>query len=204
MLIRQLGPFFAGVISLGILLILLGAGGVVDNPNGVAPDRYVYYPGTEILAEDEIRVIACGTGLPAARRSQAATCFLIEAGNGDKFLFDIGTGSAERISALQIPYNYLDKIFISHLHTGHFGDLDALFVGGALAGRQKPLRVWGPSGDQSAIPGGGVALHRGFGNVGRFLNWCFVAHLTSALSVKDFCALLQPEMSHAGRDGAPV
>jgi ribonuclease Z len=25
--------------------------------------------------------------------------------------------------------------------------LDALFVGGALAGRQKPLRVWGPSGE---------------------------------------------------------
>jgi ribonuclease Z len=48
---------------------------------------------------------------------------------------------------MQIPYNYLDKVFLSHLHTDHFGDLDALFVGGALAGRQKPLRVWGPAGD---------------------------------------------------------
>jgi ribonuclease Z len=47
---------------------------------------------------------------------------------------------------MQIPYNFLDKVFLSHLHTDHFGDLDALFVGGALAGRQKPLRVWGPSG----------------------------------------------------------
>ena len=53
----------------------------------------------------------------------------------------------ERIAAMQIPYNYLDKVFLSHLHTDHFGDLDALFVGGALAGRQKPLRVWGPAGD---------------------------------------------------------
>ncbi|UCH40580.1 MAG: hypothetical protein JSU67_02445, partial [Gammaproteobacteria bacterium] len=67
------------------------AGGVVEDPNGIAPDRYVYYPGTEPLAKDEIRVTACGTGLPAARRSQAATCFLIEAGNGEKYLFDIGT-----------------------------------------------------------------------------------------------------------------
>jgi ribonuclease Z len=48
---------------------------------------------------------------------------------------------------MQIPYNYLDRVFLSHLHTDHFGDLDALFVGGALAGRQKPLRVWGPRGD---------------------------------------------------------
>jgi ribonuclease Z len=94
-----------------------------------------------------MRLIACGTGMPTARPKQAASCWLLELGNGDKFIFDIGTGSAERIAALQIPYNYLDKVFLSHLHTDHFGDLDALFVGGALAGRQKPLRVWGPSGD---------------------------------------------------------
>ena len=94
-----------------------------------------------------MRLIACGTGMPTARPKQAASCWLLELGNGDKFIFDVGTGSGERIAAMQIPYNYLDKVFLSHLHTDHFGDLDALFVGGALAGRQKPLRVWGPSGD---------------------------------------------------------
>jgi ribonuclease Z len=60
--------------------------------------------------------------------------------------FDIGSGSAERISSLQIPYNYLDKVFVGHLHTDHFGALHDLFVGGALMGRNVPLRVWGPSG----------------------------------------------------------
>jgi len=107
--------------------------------------RDFYAPNTEDLGPDEMRLIACGTGMPTARPKQAASCWLLELGNGDKFIFDIGTGSAERIAALQIPYNYLDKVFLSHLHTDHFGDLDALFVGGALAGRQKPLRVWGPS-----------------------------------------------------------
>jgi ribonuclease Z len=112
-----------------------------------AHDRDFYAPNSEDLAPDEMRLIACGTGMPTARPKQAASCWLLELGNGDKFIFDAGTGSAERISALQIPYNYLDKVFLSHLHTDHFGDLDALFVGGALSGRQKPLRVWGPSGD---------------------------------------------------------
>ena len=107
--------------------------------------RDFYSPNSEDLGPDEMRLIACGTGMPTARPKQAASCWLLELGNGDKFIFDIGTGSAERIAALQIPYNYLDKVFLSHLHTDHFGDLDALFVGGALAGRQKPLRVWGPS-----------------------------------------------------------
>jgi ribonuclease Z len=109
--------------------------------------RDFYAPNSEDLGPNEMRLIACGTGMPTARPKQAASCWLLELGNGDKFLFDIGTGSAERIAALQIPYNFLDKVFLSHLHTDHFGDLDALFVGGALSGRQKPLRVWGPSGD---------------------------------------------------------
>jgi len=112
-----------------------------------ARPRDSYFPNSEDLQPDEMRVIACGTGMPTARPSQAAACFLVELGNGDKFLFDLGTGSAERIAALQIPYNFLDKIFLGHLHTDHFGDLASIYVGGALAGRQKPLRVWGPSGD---------------------------------------------------------
>ena len=122
------------------------AGGKVTDPAGVAPDRYVYYPGTEALNKDEIRVVACGTGMPAARRGQAATCFLVETGNGDKFIFDIGSGSMANLAALMIPYEYLDKVFLTHLHTDHMGDIDGLWAGGWTAGRPNALKVWGPSG----------------------------------------------------------
>jgi ribonuclease Z len=118
------------------------------SPVNALKDRDVYYPGSEELAPDEMRVVACGTGMPNARPKQAAACFLVELGNGEKFIFDIGTGSSERISAMKIPYDYLDKVFIGHLHADHFGDLDALWVGGVLANRQRPLRVWGPSGHE--------------------------------------------------------
>ena len=121
-----------------------------ENVEEVSPvkarPRDAYYPNSEDLNPDEMRIVACGTGMPTTRSAQAAACFLVELGNGDKFLFDIGSGSAERISSLQIPYNYLDKVFIGHLHTDHFGALHDLFVGGALMGRNVPLRVWGPSG----------------------------------------------------------
>ncbi|MCP4902099.1 MAG: MBL fold metallo-hydrolase, partial [bacterium] len=130
---------------------LIGESIAAESPPKVSPvkarARDFYAPNSEDLGPDEMRLIACGTGMPTARPKQAASCWLLELGNGDKFIFDVGTGSAERIAAMQIPYNYLDKVFLSHLHTDHFGDLDALFVGGALAGRQKPLRVWGPKGD---------------------------------------------------------
>jgi ribonuclease Z len=122
------------------------AGGKVLSPVLAAPDRYVYYPGTEALGPDEIRVVACGTGMPAARRAQAATCFLVEIGNGDKFIFDIGSGSMANLAALMIPYQYLDKVFLTHLHTDHMGDIDSLWAGGWTAGRPNALQVWGPSG----------------------------------------------------------
>jgi len=134
------------VVSAFSASVIFAAGGVVNSPTGAAPQRYVYYPGTEELAKDEIRLIACGTGLPAARRDQAATCYLVELGNGDKFLFDVGTGSMANVAALMIPYDFLDKVFLTHLHTDHWGDFSTLWAGGWTAGRTKPLRVWGPSG----------------------------------------------------------
>ena len=124
---------------------LWAAGGEVDDPVGIAPERYVYYPGTEPLGADEIRIIACGTGMPDARRLQASACFLVELGNGDKFVFDLGTGSMRNINSLMIPFEYLTKIFLTHLHTDHWSDLIAMWAGGWTAGRPGPLEVWGPS-----------------------------------------------------------
>jgi ribonuclease Z len=122
--------------------------GPTFSPTGTLEDRDVYYPGTEALSPDEMRVIACGTGMPNARPKQAAACWLVELGNGDKFIFDIGTGSAERLSAMKIPYDYLDKVFIGHLHSDHFGDMDALWVGGVVGNRVNPMKVWGPAGHE--------------------------------------------------------
>ena len=136
--------FLAGLFTAVVILAFLSF--TNEHDDHVAEDRDVYYPGTEELAPDEMRVIACGTGMPTTRAAQAAACFLVELGNGDKFLFDIGSGSAERISSLQIPYDYLNKVFVGHLHGDHFGAIGELFIGGGLMGRRIPLEIWGPSG----------------------------------------------------------
>lgn len=115
------------------------------------PERDAYFPNSEDLGPEEMRIISCGTGMPSARESQAASCFLVELGNGDKFIFDGGTGSDVRIGSLEIPYDLLDKIFISHLHTDHWGSFPAYYVGGWVAGRTVPLRVWGPSGSRPEL-----------------------------------------------------
>jgi len=109
-------------------------------------ERGVYYPGTEDLKPDEMRVIALGTGMPMPRLKQAAACFLIELGNGDKFIFDMGNGSFERIHALGISLDYLDKVFITHPHMDHMADLATFYMTGPQNNRSVPLRVWGPGG----------------------------------------------------------
>ena len=60
------------------------AGSSEWSPTKPYPIQNVYYPGTEELKPDEMRVIALGSGMPMPRRKQAAASFLIELGNGDK------------------------------------------------------------------------------------------------------------------------
>ena len=116
------------------------------SPTEPVADLDVYYPGTEGLNPDEMRIVALGTGMPSPRPKQAAACWLAELGNGDKFLFDLGAGCHERIAAQKISYDYIDKVFLGHLHVDHYGDLPSFWLGGTTMNRLTPLRIWGPSG----------------------------------------------------------
>ncbi len=137
--------FFAGFAACAVLLVLTAA---TRSPTKGVPEseQDVYYPGSEDLERDEMRVVALGTGMPSARPKQAAACWLVELGNGDKFLFDLGSGCHERLAAQKIPYDYLDKVFLGHLHVDHMGDLPTFWLGGTVMNRLTPLRIWGPSG----------------------------------------------------------
>jgi ribonuclease Z len=122
-------------------------------PQEIVDNKYPhsYYPNTEKIGKDEMRVTACGTGMPTQTPSNAAACFLVELGNNESFLFDMGVGSTERLSGLELDYSRLDKVFASHLHTDHVGDIAALWVGGWISGRYTPLHVYGPSGSRPEL-----------------------------------------------------
>ncbi|MGA1318852.1 MAG: guanitoxin biosynthesis MBL fold metallo-hydrolase GntH [Rubrivivax sp.] len=105
-----------------------------------------YFPNTEALAPDEMRIIALGTGRPFLRPSQANAGWVIELGNGDKFMFDFGFGTQMRFSALEIPYQDMTAYFATHLHTDHVGDFAQIWIGSWAGGRTRPLQMYGPSG----------------------------------------------------------
>ena len=102
------------------------------------------------------------------RLKQAAACFLIELGNGEKFVWDLGTGSFTTFYALGMPLDYMTKIFITHQHADHMGDLPTFWIYGMQNGRSKPLEVWGPG-------GGGMPENWGMQNavdgILNFYNW---------------------------------
>ena len=106
-----------------------------------------WYPRTEKVGPDEMFIVALGTGMPTpVTRGQKASAWYVELGNGDIFLFDMGSGSIENLFAMRPEFHRVDKIFASHLHTDHVGDTAALWVGGWLSGRYTPLHIYGPSG----------------------------------------------------------
>ena len=63
---------------------------VVVKKQGVELKQYPerFFPKQEELGTDEIRLTCTGSGNPIVRRAQAATGWLCELGNGEKFIFD--------------------------------------------------------------------------------------------------------------------
>jgi ribonuclease Z len=116
---------------------------VVGKPPKLLPP--MYEPGTEDLSPGEIRVTVLGSGDPWIRRSQASGSLLIEVGNPEKdfFFFDLGSGSLANFTSLRLPVEATTKVFLSHLHADHIGDIPGLMGSLSKAGRIDPVEIWG-------------------------------------------------------------
>ena len=63
----------------------------------------LYYPGTEELQSDEVRVTFMGsTYYP--NQSQSGMSIFVELGNGDNFVFDMGIGSLRNCNTFSIVF----------------------------------------------------------------------------------------------------
>jgi ribonuclease Z len=97
-----------------------------------------------------IRVITLGTGNPLPTIHRFGPSTLIQA-NGKNFLFDVGRGSIQRLFQVNTPFEDVDKVFLTHLHSDHMVGFPDLLLTGWVFGRVKPLQVWGPAGTQAFV-----------------------------------------------------
>jgi ribonuclease Z len=100
----------------------------------------------------EIRVTLLGTGTPVPAMNRFGPSILVEAG-GQKFLFDAGRGAMQRLAQLKVRWQDVDGVFLTHLHSDHVVGFPDLWLTGWLVrpGRDRPLRVWGPTGTQKMM-----------------------------------------------------
>ena len=115
-------------------------------PTDSVRNTTTFFPGTEALGTDEMRVTFMGSIPWPPRRGQAGTCIMVELGNGKRLFFDFGSGCLRNIIAQQVPMVEINDIFLTHLHVDHYADIPYLFCFAPFAGRWTPLRVTGPSG----------------------------------------------------------
>ncbi len=142
-------------VSAALLLAAAGQAAAQDNlPRGrtaspIKDGNYPasYFPNTELLGKGEMRITALGTGMPNQTKRAVSISYLVELGNGDKFLFDVGSGAMNNLFSLRPDFSKIDKVFASHLHVDHVGDFMGLHVGSWLSGRYTPIHFYGPSGD---------------------------------------------------------
>jgi ribonuclease Z len=149
-------------ILLGLFALLVGGMALAYLNRDALADRAIQArlqqkPDTSFITDKEhIRVLICGTGSPEASAAKAQACTLVSAG-GKMFLFDVGDGAVRSLAQSKIPINQLERVFITHFHSDHFGDLGTLINSGWIWGRKSPLEVQGPIGMQRVLAGLGEA-----------------------------------------------
>lgn len=98
-----------------------------------------------------IKVTLLGTGSPPPVMDRFGPSTLIEAA-GQKFLFDVGRGSLQRLTQMKVKYRDVRGVFITHLHSDHLVGFPDLWLTGWLNGRRDtPLQVWGPKGTEKMM-----------------------------------------------------
>ena len=99
-----------------------------------------------------MRVTALGTGMPnVITGKQKASGWYVELGNGEVFMFDLGSGTMENLAKLRPDWSKVDKVFASHLHSDHVGAFAELYIGGWMNGRYTPMHFYGPSGSEPRL-----------------------------------------------------
>lgn len=66
-------------------------------------------------------------------------------------MFDVGRGAIQAFAKKRLPFAEVGPLFITHHHVDHIGEFSNYLITSWLAGRRKPLRVYGPPGTAGII-----------------------------------------------------
>ena len=117
---------------------------VIDRNIGV--DRTADLP-------DGLHIFVCGSGSPMADISRAGPCLGVIAGDR-AYVFDVGSGGARNLGSMGFPWNRLETVYLTHLHSDHIDGLGELLLQSWIAGiRKAPTPIVGPTGTAEVVEG---------------------------------------------------
>jgi ribonuclease Z len=151
--------FVLALVAIALLLVL-GLQVLINTTDG---QDFILAQAAKTIAtpseepEDGLRVFVCGSAspLPAPGRAQACIAILTPE---HFFIIDAGSGSANVIGVERLPLETLDGVLLTHFHSDHIVDLPSINVQAWAAGRDGPMKVYGPPGVERVVQGYNVAL----------------------------------------------
>jgi ribonuclease BN (tRNA processing enzyme) len=99
-----------------------------------------------------VEVQVLGSGGPELADKRASSSYLVLQDGRPRILVDSGGGSALQFGRAGAHVSQLDAIFFSHLHIDHTADFAALIKSSYFEARNRPLPVYGPSGNDFFPP----------------------------------------------------
>ena len=96
----------------------------------------------------KLHILGCHAATPSLKGNPTSQVLDIR---DHIFLIDCGEGTQVQLRKQKIKFTRINHIFISHLHGDHFFGLPGLISTFQLLGREKELRVYGPSGLKEVI-----------------------------------------------------
>ena len=100
-----------------------------------------------------LSVLAQGQQPDVAMLSDGALACVAVVAGGEVILVDIGPGSWRQVALNKLPTQNVSAILLTHFHSDHIGDLGEAITQSWIAGRAKPLEVYGPPGVETVVGG---------------------------------------------------
>ena len=84
--------------------------------------KSIAIPESNLPEDDALTAIVCGSRAPINDPARAEACILVQAGQ-DIYIFDTGGGSIANLNNWNIPWDRVNTIFYTHLHSDHVFDI---------------------------------------------------------------------------------
>ena len=106
-----------------------------------------------LAATAETKFFVLGSGTPNPNPDRSGSAYLVLA-NDTPYLFDFGPGVVRKMSALskswggeysELEVENLEYAFLTHFHSDHSLGLADLIITPWIMGRERPLKIFGPS-----------------------------------------------------------